>query len=285
MPEKLRQLAQDRLIWFIILGSVLFAADALLQSRDRSVIEINLPLVEKLVAQWEGQTKRQPNARELDALIEGYIREEILVREAARLGLDEDDVIIRRRLAQKVEFMLADEMPDALPDEAELRQFFEDNRAYYDAPPAASWRHVFVETQAEASRLMALLNKNDGDWKTQGRPFMLNRQYARQSEIELSRLMGTQFAEALFAETLSGAAEKGWRGPLQSAYGWHIVYIDERHAPMTAEFDMLIEQVASDWQKAKRQEVIAAAWQDLRARYQVELLPVEEPMSAQQAAQ
>lgn len=122
MQEGLRKLAQDRLIWFVILGVLLFAADRWLQAREQQVIKIDLPLVEKLVAQWEGQTERRPNARELDALIEGHIREEILVREAARLGLDDDDIIIRRRLAQKVEFMMADETVKDLPNREQLRR-------------------------------------------------------------------------------------------------------------------------------------------------------------------
>ena len=84
MQNRLHKLAQDRLIWFVVFGLLLFGTDQWLQTREQQVIKIDLPLVEKLVAQWEGQTERRPNARELDALIEGYIREEILVREAAR---------------------------------------------------------------------------------------------------------------------------------------------------------------------------------------------------------
>ncbi len=276
MQGFLRKLAQDRLIWFIVLGALLFGADRLLQVQENTVIAIDLPLVEKLVAQWEGQTKRRPNARELDALIEGYIREEILVREAARLGLDNDDIIIRRRLAQKVEFMMADDMPDALPDRDALKAFFDANQQQYTQSESLSWRHVFVDDEGEARQLMAQLNKNDAAWQESGRPFMLNRQYARQDELALSRLMGTQFAAALFAE--SGA---GWRGPIQSAYGWHVVKIDTRHAAKAADFETIIERVARDWQKAKRQEAMAAAWQELRVRYDVKLLPVEEAPAAQ----
>jgi hypothetical protein len=69
MPDWLRRLAQDRLVWFVVLGLALFGADRLLQARSQNIIKIDLPLVEKLVAQWEGQTERRPNARELDALI------------------------------------------------------------------------------------------------------------------------------------------------------------------------------------------------------------------------
>jgi len=270
MPDWLRKLAQDRLVWFVVLGVALFGADRLLQARGQSVIKIDLPLVEKLVAQWEGQTERRPNARELDALIEGYIREEILVREAARLGLDTDDIIIRRRLAQKVEFLLSDEADKALPDEAALRRFFDENQDRYETPETLSWRHVFADSEARARELQTTLTSNESDWQNIGEPFMLNRQYARQSALELSRLMGTQFAAALFAEN-TGA----WRGPVQSAFGWHVVKIDTRHAATQARFEPMIERVARDYQKAQRQAALADAWRDLRLRYEVELLPVE----------
>lgn len=271
MPDWLRRLAQDRLVWFVVLGLALFGADRLLQARSQNIIKIDLPLVEKLVAQWEGQTERRPNARELDALIEGYIREEILVREAARLGLDGDDIIIRRRLAQKVEFLLADAADEALPDEAALRRFFDENQSQYETPETLSWRHVFADSAAEARALKATLNGNESDWQNIGQPFMLNRQYARQSELELSRLMGTQFAAALFAEKIGA-----WQGPVQSAFGWHIVKIDKRHGATQAQFAPLIERVARDYQKAERQAALAEAWRDLRLRYAVELLPVED---------
>lgn len=271
MQDRVRRLAKDRLIWFIVLGLALFGADRLMQARQNTIIKIDLPLVEKLVAQWEGQTQRRPNARELDALIEGYVREEILVREALRLGLDDEDIIIRRRLAQKTEFLLSDNADKELPDEAQLRAFFDENKSQYARPETLSWRHVFVETQAAAQKLKAALNQNDDDWQNAGQPFMLNREYTRQSELELSRIMGTQFAAALFAES-----EQTWRGPLQSAFGWHVVKIDTRHAVKAAQFEPIMERVAQDYQKAQRQAGLAAAWRDLRLRYDVELLPVEE---------
>ena len=270
MQNLLRKLAQDRLIWFVVFGLLLFVADRWLQAREQQIIKIDLPLVEKLVAQWEGQTERRPNARELDALIEGYIREEILVREAARLGLDNDDIIIRRRLAQKVEFMMADETVEALPDRQTLQRFFEENRANYDAPETLTWRHVFADTETVAGQLRAALNSNEDDWQDKGKPFMLNRQYARQSELDLSRLMGTQFAAALFQQRVGN-----WGVPLQSAFGWHVVKIDTRHSAQQAAFEPLIERVARDYQKMQRQQAMAAAWDELRGRYEIELLPIE----------
>lgn len=270
MPQLLRKLARDRLVWFIALGVLLFAIDEAARQRDATRILIDLPLVEKLVAQWEGQTKRRPNAQELDALIEGYIREEILVREAQAMGLDDDDVIIRRRLAQKVEFFLSENDPPELPDEAGLRAWFDENRALYDTPVRVSWQHVYVANAEAASKALEKLRRDDADWRQMGQPFMLNRTYARQSQIELARLMGADFAAALFAEQ-----NEGWIGPFRSAYGWHAVKLTKRHAAQQAEFDPLAERVAADWQATQARVAEQAAWQELRGNYQIELVPVE----------
>lgn len=271
MKQKLTALLRDRLVWFIAFGVVLFAADRLVQQGEARTIHIDLPLVEKLVAQWEGQTKRQPNARELDALIEGYIREEILVREAQAMGLDDNDVIIRRRLAQKVEFFLSENNPPALPDEADLRVWFEENRAAYDAPEKLSWRHVYAADEAEATALLTRLRKNDENWRDLGQPFMLNRAYTRQSEPKMAQIMGTRFTEALFAEK----EKRGWIGPLRSAYGWHLVDIQELHAAQAAQFAPLADKLAADWQSEQARLAQQAAWLDLRGQYRIELAPVD----------
>ena len=272
MRQKFAALMRDRLVWFIAFGLVLFALDWAASRRDARVIRIDLPLVEKLVAQWEGQTKRRPNAQELDSLIEGYIREEILVREAQAMGLDDNDVIVRRRLAQKVEFFLSGNAPPELPDEATLKAWFEDNRAVYDAPQKLSWRHVFAAEEAEAKSLLASLQNNAKDSRNMGQPFMLSRTYARQAAPQMSQAMGTRFAEAVFAQ----GDKKGWFGPVRSAYGWHAVEIMQNHAPQAAQFSPIAEKVATDWQNEQARLARQQAWAELRAGYNVELVPVEE---------
>lgn len=272
MREKIRVLLRDRLVWFVALGLVLFALDWTAARREARLIRIDLPLVEKLVAQWEGQTKRRPNAQELDSLIEGYIREEILVREAQAMGLDDNDVIIRRRLAQKVEFFLTENDPPELPDEAVLRAWFEDNRAAYDAPEKLSWRHVFAADEGAAEALLATLQSNDQDWRNMGQPFMLSRAYARQAAPQMSQAMGTRFVEAVFAKR----DRQGWFGPVRSAYGWHVVEISEAHPRQAADFAVIADRVASDWQSEQARLARQLAWQELRAGYDIELAPVDD---------
>ena len=270
MKQRLLDLARDRLVWFVALGLLLFAADRAAERREADLIRIDLPLVEKLAAQWEGQTKRRPDGRELDALIEGYIREEILVREAMRLGLDDNDVIIRRRLAQKVEFLLGDGAADAAQDEAALRVWFAENSAAYGTPETISWQHVFAGNEAEAEAFAGQMNADDSNWRGRGRPFMLNRNYARHDRVTLAQLMGGDFAAALFAES-----RDGWVGPVRSAYGWHAVKITGRQAAQPAAFEAVAERVARDKAAADANAARAAAWADLRAQYRIELQPLE----------
>ena len=151
----LHALVTDRFVWFLAVGLFLFGLDHWRQDRDDYHILVDLPLLEKLAAQWQGQTQRLPDANELDALVEGYVREEILVREARRLSFHKDDVIIRRRLAQKYEFFLADADVPTEPDADALGAFFEANRARYRLPETFSFNHVFFDIESEARAAIA----------------------------------------------------------------------------------------------------------------------------------
>ncbi len=265
-------LFRDRLFWYIAAGLALFAIDYMVQQRDTREIAITLPLVQKLAVQWEAQTKRPPSPRDLDMLIEGYIREEILMREAIALGLDDDDVIIRRRLAQKIEFTLGEGFDAEQPSEDMLRQFYADHIASYNRPERLSFRHIFLAEKPEtAAALLAALDKDPESWKMLGQPFMLQRDYVDRSQNDLAELFGGEFAQNLFARN-----GKAWQGPLQSAYGWHLVQISERFAPQQPDFATVAERVARDWVVQAEQTAKDKAWADLRAKYTITMQPLDE---------
>jgi peptidyl-prolyl cis-trans isomerase C len=268
--QLLRALVTDRFVWFLLIGVLLFGVDRWRQSDEAYRIIVDLPLLEKLTAQWRGQTKRLPDANELDALVEGYVREEILVREARRLGLDQDDVIIRRRLAQKYEFFLAGADNAAAPDAATLRQFFDANRARYRLPETFTFNHVFVDDADAASAMAAQLNKDESGWRTQGRPFMLKRNYRAVATDRLAVDMGDGFVTALRA-----APEGRWIGPVRSAFGVHAVKLIARAAGGDVAFDDVVARVTRDWQVRQQEMTRNAALDALRRDYTVELAPVD----------
>ena len=267
----IRALLRDRLVWFVLIGVALFGAEWALQQRQNKVILIDLPLVEKLAVQWQAQTKSPASPAQLDALIEGYIREEILVREAERLGLDEQDIIIRRRLAQKVEFFLGEIDPPETPDEAALQRYFEDNVERYSRPVQLSFQHIFANSQDQANRLLAELDAEPVDWRALGQPFMLNREYASLSQVDMVQLMGRAFSEALFAQSQLDI----WFGPVRSAYGWHLVKLTARSEKKVPDFADMVEKIANDWHVEQAALAQRQAWEALRAAYQVEMVPLE----------
>ena len=271
LPVFITSLLGDRLVWFVLIGVALFGAEWAVQQRQNKVILIDLPLVEKLAVQWQAQTKSPASPAQLDALIEGYIREEILVREAVRLGLDDQDIIIRRRLAQKVEFFLGEVDPPETPDEAALQLYFEENIARYSQPVQLSFQHVFANSQDQANRLQTDLQARSANWRALGQPIMLNREYASLAQADMVQLMGRAFSEALFEQSQLNT----WFGPVRSAYGWHLVKLTARSDKKVPRFANMVEKVANDWHVEQAALTQREAWERLRAGYQIEMVPLE----------
>ena len=272
MSSFLHTLLRDRLVWFVLAGLALFMTDWLVARHNDRAIIIDLPLVEKLAAQWQGQTKSPPSARQLDALIEGYIREEILVREATRLGLAGDDVIIRRRLAQKVEFFLSDNAVLPTPDAPTLKRYFETHKAHYQSPATLSFRHIFTADESDGRSARDAV-RGGAPWRAQGAPFMLQREYGDVAQSNLAKLFGGDFAEALFGAAQDENKDE-WLKPLRSAYGWHVVQVVNYTPKRAAVFGEIAPRLAQDWQNNEVEKRTRAAWVDLRAQYNIRLLPI-----------
>ena len=266
----LHTLVTDRFVWFLAVGILLFGLDRWRQDRDDYQILVDLPLLEKLAAQWQGQTQRLPDANELDALVEGYVREEILVREARRLSLHENDVIIRPRLAQKYEFFLADADMPTEPDADALGAFFEANRARYRLPETFSFNHVFFDNENEAGAAVIQLNADETDWRSLGLPFMLNRTYRKVTGDRLAAEMGDAFVVAL-----RGVPEARWSGPVFSAFGAHAVKLEEHNAGGDVALDDVAPRVVRDWQMYQQKAARDKGMNELRAKYKVELVPID----------
>ena len=129
------------MLHFLALGAAIFALNAWREKTrpteaSTARIEVTAAVIERLRAGFERQFGQAPDAEELRGLVTAHIREEVLCREALALGLDRDDTIVRRRLAQKMEFLTDDIASAAEPDEAAVREFFEKNAARYAKPGA-----------------------------------------------------------------------------------------------------------------------------------------------------
>ena len=272
---------RDPLFAFLLIGAGVFALERWWQGRQADaarIIVISNAEAARLGAAWRAQTGRAPTQGELEALLEDHVREEILVREARRLRLDEGDAIVRRRLAQKLSFLTDDIAALEPATDADLRAYFETNRSRFETPAAITFSHIYfspdkrADAKAAAQSTLAALDPEA--WRTSGDPFMLGRTYAHASLPRLRKDFGDEFAQQLAAM----AAEGAWRGPLRSAYGYHLVRVDANVPARTPAFEAVQARVAAHFDAERRAKANREHFEQLRARYTVKL-PATAPQS------
>jgi hypothetical protein len=272
------RLLREPLLQFLALGALVFALHAAVSSDYESTgpkrITVTAADVEQMKVLWEKQWQRPPTAEELRVLIDDQIRERVLYRAALALGLDENDTILRRRLAQKMEFLIADVSLPAEPAEEDLRAHYRSNAERYIEPTSLSFSHVFfspdergdrVELEARAAldtlrRLQADAPRADG----YGDSFMLRARYEDASVDTIARDFGRDFA-ARIAELAPGR----WQGPIASGYGLHLVYISDVEPKRLRGFEEVRQQVENDYLYELRRSANDAAYLELREGYEI----------------
>lgn len=259
-----KALLKDPLVLFLALGVAIFWIARLGDDGGDNLIEVGAPDLNRLQDQWQAQMGRLPTPQELDGLIEQFISEEIYFREAKRLSLEDGDIIVRRRLVQKLRFLTEDIATGRAPTEADLLAYYDANANGYRQPTRYSFSHRYFSTdRREDARGDAEAALEDTD--IAGDPFMLQRSYAARSAREIGNLFGTDFAAALSA--LEPAA--GWQGPIRSAYGWHLIQLDARLPAYLPPFQEVAKQVASDLNTQRRELANEAYYENLLERYEV----------------
>ena len=220
-------------------------------------IEISKGDTDQLRQAWQMQWKRPPTTDELDGLIAGEIRERILSREATKLGLDQDDPIVRRRLAQKLEFLLQDVATLREPTEDELATYFAKNRTNYTVPARLTFSHIYFSATKHAnaeqdakSALHRLRQDNaEGAATAFGDPFLLDVEIWDKPLPEIEQTFGREFSAAIAALAIGE-----WQGPVRSTYGWHLVKVatrKEARVPMLVE---VRENVQKDFAEEQRRK-------------------------------
>ncbi len=267
----MRALLRDPLIHCLVAGVLLFALDAALEARDDSVIRVGRDDLRRLSDQWRSQLGRAPTADELDALIHEHVQEEVLVREAERLGLAERDVVIRRRLVQKLRFVTEDLAVAEPPTETQLLAHYESAAGRYREPARVSFSHVFLglehRADAEADALELLADPSLGEeWRALGDPFILRRSYSNATRREVARDFGDVFAAAL-----AELPPRAWTGPIRSGLGVHLVRIDGRIDSRSPSLEQVRDRVVADLDAARRSESNQRRIAELVAGYRVEI--------------
>jgi hypothetical protein len=273
----MKKLLREPLVHFLVAGTMLFAFYGYTGRNDKPDdprITVGPTQIQRIQAAWEKQWRRLPTDEELQKLIEQFIQEEVLYREALALGLEKDDTIVRRRLAQKMRFLIQDIADQKQPEDSELKVFFEENRAHFQTPARISFTHVFFNpdrrgaaTMKDARQVLDSLKENDLERAPErGDLFMLNHDYVEISQQEAARLFGGQFAENLFK-----LRPGSWQGPIRSGYGIHLARVKEYVPARVPSFSEVKDRVHQDYMDRQRRKTNEEALRDLKTRYRIEV--------------
>ncbi len=270
---------REPLVQFLLLGAGLFALYSLVaiepgKRPDRIVVDAGQ--VTRLAQQFQRTWMRPPTRAEIDGLIEDHVNEEVLYREARALGLDQDDLIIRRRLRQKMEFLNEDIAAQRQPTDAELQTFLDGHPEQFRIPARTSFRQVFVRTELHGSNagkhaaaLLARLETGADDASTVetiGDATLLRGVLDNATESEIARAFGAPFAAELEKAPLGR-----WAGPIASSYGLHLVRVAAREPgrmPSLAEVRVIVER---EWSAARRVDASQDFLAALRKRYEISI--------------
>ena len=278
MNDLKSRLLKDPLVHFIAVGFLLFTADLVLdrkQTPARPAIELTESDLDRLIEAWRLQWRRAPTQAELDSLVDAEIREQVFYREALVLGLDENDTIIRRRLSQKLEFLIeAQETESEVPDSV-LEAFYADNEELYQDPARFTFAHVFYSTDGRENPLndaqseltdLKIISAPKTNGIGRGDSFYPTDEYNFATEQTIARDFGANFVEALKKQ-----AAGEWSGPIESGLGWHIVFLEQYEAPRQRDLNLVRDRVQSHYLFEHRRVILDEAYRELRKKYDIHL--------------
>ena len=273
------RLLREPLLHFAIGSAILFAGYAWLNIERANPtgpepVQIGEGEVRWLKETWANQWLRGPSTEELQGLVADLVTEELLAREAREMGLDEHDTIVRRRLAQKLKFLVEDTSRLVEPTEEELRKFYEANGARFHTRATVSFTQIFF-SPAQRKDATSDANAALNELKTAGRSdlagiigdrLLLDREFQDADEQSVASMFGPDFARAVFA------LQQGvWSGPLKSGYGVHLVSVAHLAAAKQRPFAEARSEVLQEWRREKEEVANREYLARLREKYGVEL--------------
>ena len=280
----MKKLLKDPLLHFLLIGAALFLVFGLVKGpagNEENRIVITRGDIDALQANFVRTWQRPPTENELQGLIEDRVQDEIAFREAAAMGLDQDDAVIRRRLRMKMELLMEDIAGLSLPSDEELAAFLETHKDSFSQEPQVSFKQVYLNSDKRGIRveedardmlakLAALGPGADPEFFSDLN--MLPKELSLSYASDVERLFGASFANRVL-EIESGK----WVGPVISSYGLHLVFVRERIEGRDPELAEVRETVEREWAAERRREFKEETYEKLRERYRVVIEEQEPP--------
>ncbi len=256
-------LLREPLVHFLLLGAAVFGLHAALGGRAMverpGTVVVDAGVRARLAADHERREGAPPTEAELRAAADAWVEGEVLRREARALGLDRGDLVVERRLAQKMGFLLRSEADPPAPTDADLQAVLDATPGAFAAPGRLRFEHRMFRTRQEAE---AAVGTDDP-----GEPFI----HGRSIDDDAAGVDG-RFGPG-FAAALDDAPTGRWAGPVRSRFGHHVVRLERRAAAAAGTVETHREALTRRWTEQRRDALQRERTAALVARYEVREAP------------
>lgn len=258
------------LLHFFLIGTGLFALYSIVEDTpptpDRPIITVSTQDAKWLAARFKAARSRLPSEKELEAIVDAFVREEIYVREALALGLDQGDTIVRKRLSQKMQFLTEAGAEASLVDDVMLKSYFKEHADLYTSAARIGFSQILLPEPNQDSLSAILADLAAGEEFTQlGTRSLLP---AAVSPISAQAVDGA-FGQGVFDQIVE--LEPGtWSGPVTSGYGQHLVRLDLLEPGVLPSFEALRDRIEQDWRRGKAEQLRIERFEQLQNQYDIE---------------
>ncbi|WP_240507575.1 peptidyl-prolyl cis-trans isomerase [Winogradskyella aurantia] len=270
----------------MLLGALIFGYYYLTNDTEApdSAVVIDDAEYDYLLSLWKNQWQREPNEDDIKAFLDQYIRREVFYKEALVMNLDHNDIIVKRRLAQKME-AVANDLNSMIkaPSEEALKAFYDSNQDLFKLPPNYTFQQVLflkdeqnLSDRIESSK--GALSRGEAIPKNRKRKLSLPNQWDNSSLTEISKAFGGDFAEALDSLPLNQ-----WLGPVASGFGQHVIFISEKESARTAAFEDIKPYILKEYEFQTELETQEEVYQELLDKYGVKITSEKVPTSIKES--
>lgn len=292
LPTEVTLTAMMKSVWreplfqFLLLGGALFGLWTIRNPESTPAappqprIVVEEARIDSLIDIFTKTRQRPPTPQELRGLIDEFLQEEMFYREALAMGLDKDDSIVRRRLRQKMELFVEDITSAAAPSEQQLAEFLKNHADQFRVDRKVAFRQIYFNPEKHADALEQELEQlkakldADSDPEEYGDPFLLPTVTELTAVRQLTQMFGGEFGQEVFA------LETGeWQGPVASAYGAHLVFVEQKDEGRLPALDEIRSAVELEWFARRRSDAKQDFYEKLRGRYEIVIETPEEPDS------
>ena len=269
MKEKRTKFIKEPIFLFFASGILLYVLYIFLTAqfdRKNKTITVSDAQVALLTETFKKTWNRKPSEKEIEAQVANLIKDEVFFKEAVAMGLDKSDQAVKRRMRQIMELMM-DDAATVYPSEDQLKDYLNEHPDKFQEDPLISFKHVFFQLdqkQAAENQLYNLLNNLPVDNSKISHLSLIPEQFEKESMFSIDRLLGKPFAQEVFTLETSK-----WIGPVESAYGWHLLYITEITPGIIPDLSEIWDVVEREWsieQKARKKE---DQYQKMKAKYHI----------------